>query len=223
MDVKSGITNEIAPTGVIRAAVNVSNAALARVDVETGMLTGPSIHLSQALAAETGIALTIVEYPSAAAILAAADHSEWDVAFIAADPSRTDRFSFSPPYALVTATFLVQATSAISSIAHVDVPGRRIATAKGAAYTKQLERLIENAIIVEVGSAAEAIEMLKAGTCDAAAGLKESLEGAAARDAKLRKLDDAFSEIPQTIAVRREMKVAAAFLERFVTRYTATS
>ena len=216
------IAHEIAPTGVIRAAVNMSNAALSRIDATTGNLTGPSIDLAQALAAETGFPLTILQYPSAAAILAAADRSEWDVAFIAADPSRADRFSFSPPYAFVTATFLVPAQSGYMRVADVDKRGSIIAAAQGAAYTKQLERLIKHATISHVGTAAEAIQQLKAGACDAAAGLKQSLEAAASEDGNLRKLNDAFSEIPQTIAVPRKMELAAAFLEEFVTRYTAT-
>lgn len=219
---RTEIAHEIAPTGAIRAAVNISNAALARINAATGVLTGPSIDLAQALAAETGFPLTILQYPSAAAILAAADRSEWDIAFIAADPSRVDRFSFSPPYAFVTATFLVPAQSEYMRVADVDKPGSIIAAAQGAAYTKQLERLIKHATILHVGTAAEATEQLKAGACHAAAGLKQSLEAAAAEDANLRKLDDAFSEIPQTIAVLREMELAAAFLEEFVTRYTET-
>ncbi|MCE6076966.1 transporter substrate-binding domain-containing protein [Agrobacterium vitis] len=207
---------ELAPTGVIRAAVNIANAALAKVDERTGMLVGPSIDLADALAEETGCAVSIVRYQSAAMILAAADRNEWDVAFIAEDPLRADRFIFSPPYAFVTATYLVPVNSDGFCVADMDVSGRRIATTQGAAYTKQLERQIKNAMIIYADSPSAAIEMLRAGHCDTAAGLKTSLELAARDDARFRTLDDAFSEIPQTIAVVKENEAAASYLRSFV-------
>lgn len=221
MAVPDKVVFELAPTGLIRAAVNVANAALARVDKRTGALVGPSVDLANALAAETGCVLSILKYQSAAAILAAADRNEWDVAFIAADPSRADRLAFSAPYAFVTATYLVPVKSDVFRVADMDLSGRRIATAQGAAYTKQLERQLKNATIVYADNLSAAIEMMKAGLCDAAAGLKESLGLAAENNPQFRKLDDAFSEIAQTLAVMKTMKAAAAFIRNFVERYVA--
>ncbi|TIV63547.1 MAG: amino acid ABC transporter substrate-binding protein, partial [Mesorhizobium sp.] len=42
MPERDELLTEIAPTGVIRAAVNMSNAALVQLDPVTGVLTGPS-------------------------------------------------------------------------------------------------------------------------------------------------------------------------------------
>ena len=209
---------EIAPAGSLRAAVNIANAALVRVDERTGELRGPSVDLAQSLAKEIGCPLLLEAYPSAAAILAADDSGAWDIAFIAADPSRTDRFAFSPPYAFVTATCMVPANAAISSVAQVDAPGFRIAAARGAAYTKQLERQIRHASIVYAEGPAAAIDLLKAGSSDAAAGLKDFLQNAAAQDASLRVVDDAFFAIPQTIAIRKGSR-AAPFIAAFVGRW----
>lgn len=209
---------EIAPTGSIRAAVNIANAALVRVDERTGALIGPSIDLANSLAAELGCRLALSPYPSAAAILAAAEQHDWDIAFIAADPSRTDRFEFSPPYAFVTATYLVPQQSHIYAVAEVDSPGRRISAAREAAYTKQLEKLLKHAAIFYADSPTAAIELLKTGACDAAAGLKDFLQVAAAQGERLRILEDTFLEIPQTIAMRKGAK-AALFVSEFVSEY----
>jgi polar amino acid transport system substrate-binding protein len=209
---------EIAPTGSIRAAVNISNAALVRLDERTGQLLGPSIDLANALAAEIECPLALKPYPSAAAILAAAEENDWDIAFIAADPSRADRFEFSPPYAFVTATYLVLGTSHIYSVTEVDVPGLRISAAREAAYTKQLEKLLQHAAIVYTESPLASIEMLRAGACDAAAGLKDFLQVTAAPGKRLRMLEDTFLNIPQTVAVRKEAK-AALFVSKFVGKY----
>lgn len=209
---------ELVPTGSLRAAVNVANAALVRVDERTGELLGPSIDLANALAAEIDCPLVVNPYPSAAAILAAAEGNDWDIAFIAADPSRADRFEFSPPYAFVTATYLVLEASHIHSVTEVDLPGLRISAAREAAYTKQLEKLLQHAAIIYSESPMASIEMLRAGACEAAARLKDFLQFAAESGDGLRILDDTFLEIPQTVAVRKGA-MAASFVSEFVTKY----
>lgn len=219
MAVAGSVLVELAPTGTIRAAVNGSNAALVRIDENTGAPAGPSVDLANALAGEVGCPLSVVKYQSAAAILASADRNEWDIALIAADPSRTDRFAFSPPYAFVMATYLVPAMSDVRYAMDVDVSGRRIATAQGAAYTKEIERQVKHATIVYTETPLAAVERLKAGECNAAAGLRQLLEPEALRDPAFRTLPDAFSEIPQTVAVLKKKEAAAGFVRNFVEDY----
>lgn len=219
MAIPDSVLAELAPIGTLRAAVNGSNAALVRIDERTGVPTGPSVDLASALADEVGCPLSIVKYPSAAAILASAERNEWDIALIAADPSRTDRFAFSPPYTFVTATYLVPEMSDAKCVADMDASGRRIAAARGAAYTKEIERQVKHATIVYVETPSAAVEMLRAGASDAAAGLRQSLEPTALGDPAFRTLPDAFSEIPQTVAVLKDNKAAAAFVAKFVESY----
>jgi polar amino acid transport system substrate-binding protein len=219
MAIPDSVLAELAPIGTLRAAVNGSNAALVRIDDRTGVPSGPSVDLASALADEVGCPLSIVKYASAAAILASAERNEWDIALIAADPSRTDRFAFSPPYTFVTATYLVPEMSDAKSVADMDVSGRRIGAARGAAYTKEIERQVKHATIVYVETPSAAVEMLRAGGSDAAAGLRQSLEPTALGDPAFRTLPDAFSEIPQTVAVLKDNKAAAAFVAKFVESY----
>jgi polar amino acid transport system substrate-binding protein len=213
------ILAEIAPTGVIRAAVNMSNAALVRLDPVTGSLTGPSAQIALELAAELDCGLSLVQYGSAADILAAAEGNEWDVAFIASDPSRVDRFSFSPSYTTVTASFLVSDGSALGSVGHVDVEGVRIAAARTAAYTKQLERRIRKAILLHTANPASALDMLVSSQCDAAAGLTESLSRFCKENPGFRVVEGSFSKVPQAIAVHRRCVHASTFLSDFIQQH----
>ncbi|EJZ17985.1 transporter substrate-binding domain-containing protein [Rhizobium sp. Pop5] len=210
---------EIAPTGVIRAAVNMSNAALVQLDPVTGTLTGSSAQIAVELAAELDCGLSLVQYGSAADILAAAEGNEWDVAFIASDPSRADRFSFSPPYTTVSASFLVPDSSPLGSLEHVDVEGVRIAAARTAAYTKQLERLVRNAIVLHTENPASALDMLVSSECDAAAGLTESLSRFCEKNPGFHVVDRAFSKVPQAIAVHRRCVHASTFLSDFIQQH----
>lgn len=213
------LLTEIAPTGVIRAAVNMSNAALVQLEPVTGVLTGPSAQIAIALAAELDCNLSLVRYGSAADILAAAEGNEWDVAFIASDPSRADRFSFSPPYTTVTASFLVSDRSPLGSVGHVDVQGVRIAAARTAAYTKQLERQVRNAIVLHTENPASALDMLVSSRCDAAAGLTESLSRFCEENPGFRVVEGTFSKVPQAIAVHRRCVHASTFLSDFIQQH----
>ncbi|GAC1045657.1 transporter substrate-binding domain-containing protein [Rhizobium sp. No.120] len=212
------VCSEIAPTGIIRAAVNMSNAALIRWDENAGALVGPSAEIANRIANELNRGLSLIRYGSAADILSAADRGEWDIAFIASDPSRTDRFSFSPPYISVEATYLVPVSSPYRTADELDSKGIRIASARSAAYTKQLERILKRATVLHVDSPTAALDFLANGECDTAAGLTEFLFNASERMEGFRVVDGVFSQIPQTIAVHKRATNASLFFADFVRR-----
>jgi polar amino acid transport system substrate-binding protein len=212
------VRSEIAPAGSIRAAVNMSNAALIRWDENADALIGPSAEIADRIARELDRGLSLIRYGSAADILSAADGGEWDIAFIASDPSRADRFSFSPPYISVEATYLVPVTSSYRTADELDTTGIRIASARSAAYTKQLERTLKRATVLHVDSPTAALDFLSNRECDAAAGLTEFLFNASERMEGFRVVDGVFSQIPQTIAVHKRAINASLFFADFVRR-----
>ncbi|AGB75382.1 MULTISPECIES: transporter substrate-binding domain-containing protein [Rhizobium] len=212
------VRSEIASAGTIRAAVNMSNAALIRWDETAGALVGLSAEIADRIARELDRGLSLIRYGSAADILSAADGGEWDIAFIASDPSRTDRFSFSPPYISVEATYLVPVTSPYRTADELDTNGIRIASARSAAYTKQLERTLKRATVLHVDNPAAAVGFLVDQECDAAAGLTEFLFNASERMEGFRVVDGVFSRIPQTIAVHKRATNASLFFADFVRR-----
>ncbi len=56
----------LAPTGKLRAAINLGNPVLARVDATTGEARGVTVDLSRELARRLGVPLLIVSVPTAA-------------------------------------------------------------------------------------------------------------------------------------------------------------
>jgi polar amino acid transport system substrate-binding protein len=213
------IVAEFAPNGVMRAAINAANAALVQVDPSTGEISGPSSDIARRLGAELGTQVSLVRYPTAGDIMAAIDRDEWDVALIAEDPARADRLFFSPPYAVIEATYVVRTDLSCRTSSDVDAPGVRIATARSAAYTSKLERLLKRATLVYADSPSSAFELMASGECDAAAGIRESLVRFAVGVAGMRVVDGAFSEIKQTIAIRHGSSQAAAHLTDFLLRH----
>ena len=213
------IIAEFAPNGLMRAAINAANAALVQVDPISGEIAGPSADIARRLGAELGTQVSLVGYPAAAEIMAAIDRDEWDIALIAEDPARADRLFFSPPYAVIAATYAVRVELPCRTSDDVDASGIRIATARSAAYTSKLERLIERATLNYANSPSSAFELMASGGCDAAAGIRESLVRFALEVPGMRVVDGAFSEIKQTVAIRHGSPQAAALLTDFLVRY----
>lgn len=214
---------ELAPTGQMRAAINVANAAVATVNEQTGEVSGLSADIARKLSEAIGVAVSIVKYPTAGSILEAAARGDWDIAFIAEDPARAERFSFSPPYTTVEATYLVPSRSRFRSVEDFDVPGNRISATSSAAYALHMRRSLKHAEIVEATTPTDAIEKLIAESCEAAAGIRQSLEKVAHERSGYRVVEGSFSIINQTLAVRKEMAVAAAFVHDFVLRFQPSS
>lgn len=217
------IIAEFAPNGLMRAAINAANAALVQVDPSSGEIAGPSADIARRLGAELGTQVSLVRYPAAGEIMAAIDRDEWDIALIAEDPSRADRLFFSPPYAVISATYAVRVELPCRTSDDVDASGIRIATARSAAYTSKLERLIERATLIYANNPRSAFELMASGECDAAAGIRESLARFSVGTSGARVVDGEFSEIKQTIALRLGAPRSAAYLTDFLVRYMDTA
>lgn len=181
------------PSGVLRAALNLNNAAL--VQKAGDSYTGLAPDLARRIADAAGRQLRFVDYPSARAIVKDTAQA-WDIAFLAIDPSRLDRLAFSKPYHSVEATFLVQADQ--SSCSEVLAGEHRIISAKGAAYHSPLAAEVGGDRLIVAESPAEAAELFRQGHGEALAGIRETLGTAGSGT---RVLPDVFARIEQAVAV----------------------
>src|SRR5207237_1346581 len=82
----------------------------------------------------------LVAYESAGRMADAAKADEWDIAFLAADPSRAQDISFTAPYLEIEATYLVLPASPLTTLDDVDRPGVRIAVSDKRPYALALRR-----------------------------------------------------------------------------------
>ncbi|NAS95279.1 hypothetical protein CU664_08450 [Pseudomonas syringae pv. actinidifoliorum] len=90
---------ELAPKGVLRAAINYGNPVLAQEGPD-GEPRGASVALAHALATELNLALQMTTYDAAGKVFAALDHKAWDIAFLAIEPVRAEQIDFSQPKAM---------------------------------------------------------------------------------------------------------------------------
>jgi polar amino acid transport system substrate-binding protein len=207
---------QLAPSGVLRAAINYGNPALASKDGVTGELRGVSVDLAGELASCLGVPIEFVEYSSARSVVDGARENAWDVAFTGIDPERAKDMDYSAPYLLIEGVYLVRNVSPICSIADVDRPGHRIAVSRGSAYDLFLTREIRHAELVRGNDPTRIADMLIEQSLDVVAGVRARSEMDAQRLGGLRLLDGNFMEIRQAMATQKGRPEGAHYLAMFV-------
>lgn len=219
----SEILQALAPSGVLRAAINLGNPILASKDLQTGKAKGVSVDLAQALADRLGLALACVVFETAAQSVEAVTTEAADVGFFAIDPLRGQGLNFTAPYVLIEGSYMVRESSPLHDNAEVDRAGHRLVVGQGSAYDLFLTREIQHAQIVRAPSSPAVVETFLAQDCEVAAGVKQQLQADAQRLPGLRLLPGRFMVIQQAMGLPKgRSEAAAAMLRGFVQEMKAS-
>lgn len=213
---------ELAPGGVLRAGINMSNFLLVSARDATGGPAGVAPDMAAAVAERLGVPLRCVPYPRPGELADAAGSGAWDIGLIGAEPQRAERIAFSPAYCEIEATYLVPPGSPISRIEEVDRPGVRIAVAARAAYDLWLERHIRHAALHRAPGLDASFELLLAERLEVLAGLRPKLIEEAAKLPGARILEGRFMAVQQAIGCARGLAAGARFLADFVAEAKAS-
>jgi polar amino acid transport system substrate-binding protein len=217
------VVTAFAPTGTLRASINLGNPILANRDAASGEAAGVSIDLARAFAARLGVPLELICFDKAAASVDTVRAERADIGFFAIDPARSEGLAFTAPYVLIEGSYLVPAASPIRDNEAVDREGQRIAVGIGSAYDLFLTRAIARAEIVRVEGSTGVMRSLRTGAVEVAAGIRQVLEAEAAQDATLRLLPGRFMVIQQAMGMPAGRGApAAAALARFVEEMKAS-
>lgn len=214
--VDAGVVAALAPTGRLRAAINLGNILLVTGQTADGLPEGVSPSMARAIAERLGIELELISYDSPGGVADAVARGEWDIGLIAADPKRAETIAFAPAYVEIAATYLVPAGSAIQSLDQVDRPGVRIAISGRSAYDLYLSRTLKHAELCRGEGLPGAYDLFVAEGLDALAGLRPALIDNAKELPGSRVLDGHFSTVEQAIGTRPGDPAALAFLTEFV-------
>ena len=216
-------SSPLAPTGRLRASINLGNPILASVDPASGRARGVSVDLARALAERLGVPLEAIEFPAAAKSVDAVTSGAADIGFFAIDPLRAAEIAFTDAYVEIEGAYLVRDDSPCRANADVDRGGTTLAVGQGSAYDLFLTRELRHATFVRVAGAAQVVEALRAGIADVAGGIRQVLLDVAARTPGLRVLPGRFMVIRQAMGVARARGPAAeAALRAFVEEMKAS-
>ena len=207
--VPASLTAAFAPTGALRASINLGNPILANKGAD-GQPVGVSIDLARALAQRLGVPLQLVVFDAAAKSVEAVKSGQADIGFFAIDPLRSDGVRFSAAYVQIEGAYLVKSTSPLTDNAQVDKPGTRVMVGKGSAYDLYLSREIKAATLLRAPTSPQVVDSFIADNADVAAGVKQQLEMDAARLGGLRLLPGRFMVIEQAMGVPKGRTAAQA-------------
>lgn len=211
------IAEQLAPTGVLRAGINMSNFLLVTGRTESGDPDGVSPDMARALAERLGVPVKMVPFPTPGELADAAADDVWDIGNIGAEPQRAEKIAFTLAYSEIEATYMVPPGSPIRSIGEVDRPGIRIAVSARSAYELWLSRNIKHAELVLAQGLGAAFQLFVDEGLDALAGLRPGLIGDVEKLPGARILGGQFSAVQQAIGVPRSRpESAAAFVAAFV-------
>src|SRR5215831_5214760 len=189
------IVSELAPTGVLRAGINLSNFLLVTGRSATGDPQGVAPDLAGEIASRLGVPIKYVPFKSPGELA--------DAAGTAA-------------YCEIEATYLVPAGSKLRTIADVDASGVRIAVTARSAYGLWLDRNIKHATLVRTDTLDSAYEQFARDKLEALAGLLPRLLTDVEKLPGARIIDGKFTAVQQAVGTSPKNKAAAAYLRGFV-------
>lgn len=215
-EVSPEVVAQLAPTGVLRAGINMSNFLLVVDKTASGDPIGTSPSLAKAIADTLGVPLKLVPFDTPSEVAAAAGKNIWDIGNIGAEPQRAAVMDFTAAYVEIQATYLVPPGSPIQSVDEVDRPGNRISVSKGSAYGLYLENNIKQAQLLAVEGGDAAFDAFVNDKLEAYASLRPRLVTEVEKMPGSRILDGQFSAVQQAVGVNKGNDAAYAWVKDFV-------
>lgn len=213
MNIPPSAIREIAPLGVLRAAISLSNPVLASSRTATERPAGVTIDLAREFARHLGVAAELVCLERAADATAALVNGQADIAFLAIDPGRADKLAFTQAYLHIEGAYAVTQDSLLRSHSDVDGQGAEVFVGEGSAYDLFLSRHLMHARLTRVQRSDQVTEEAARHPGAIAAGVRQQLEadivrlGAAGH--RMRLLDGHFMLIQQAAAMARDRPASA--------------
>ena len=208
--------NELAATGVLRAAINLSNSLLVTGKTLEGDPEGVSPDMARAVADLLRVPVEFVVFDTPAQLADAAGGEVWDIGNIGAEPERAKTITFTAAYAEIEATYLVPASSPIQSVDEVDREGVRIGVYGRSAYGLWLSDHIQRAELVKTDGVDSSFDVLVEQGLEVLAGLRPRLLADVKQLPGARVLDGQFTAVQQAIGSKPGNAAAATFLSDFV-------
>ena len=208
----------LAPTGNLRAVINLGNSLLASLDA-AGNPVGVSVDLSQALADSLKCPISFVVVDAAQKAVSTVREEQADVGFFAIDPLRGEGIRFTSPYLLIEGSYLVKDDSPLMHNEEVDRPSNRVLVSHGSAYDLYLSRTLKSAQILRDAKALTVVDVFAKGGYEVAAGVKQQLEAGAQVHTGHRLLPGRFMVIEQAMGLpatrdAHAINYLSAFIEK---------
>jgi polar amino acid transport system substrate-binding protein len=210
------IISDLAPTGVLRAGINLSNFLLVSGKSPSGDPVGVAPDLAREIASRLNVPVTYLSFKTPGELADQAGRGVWDIGMIGAEPQRAETIAFTAAYVEILSSYLVPPGSPLKTIADVDAAGVRISVTGRSAYGLWLDRNIKHAKLMRTETLDEAYDQFAGDKLEALAGLRPRLISDQEKMPGSRILDGQFTSVQQAVGTARKNSAGVAFLSDFV-------
>jgi polar amino acid transport system substrate-binding protein len=206
------LVENLAPSGTLRASINLGNPVLAQGTPDAP--TGVTVEIARELGARLGVPVELLCFDAARKSFEAMSEGAADICFLAIEPEREATVAFTAPYVVIEGVFAVRVGSSIATISDVDRDGAQVAVKRGSAYDLYLSRTLRHATVVRAN---ENVDALRDPSVDVIAGIRQPTAAFVAANAEFRLLDGRFMEIRQALGTSIDRApTAIEFLRAFI-------
>src|SRR6478672_6030965 len=125
------LVRDLAPSGVLRASINLGNPVLAQGTPDDP--SGVTVDLAREVASRLEVPLELLCFDAARKSFEAMAGGRADLCFLAVDPARATEVAFTAPYVVIEGVYVVPVDSPVRSVADVDRDGVRVGVKHGSA------------------------------------------------------------------------------------------
>jgi polar amino acid transport system substrate-binding protein len=194
----TSVRADLAPSGVLRASINLGNPVLAQGTPDEP--SGVTVDIAREIARRLEVPLELVCFDAARKSFEALTTGQADICFLAIEPARADEVAFTAPYVIIEGVFAVRRESGLSAVGDVDREGVRIGVKRGSAYDLYLTRTLQHATVVRGD---EGVDVFLAEGLEAAAGIRQPITRFVAENPGFRLIDERFMQIRQAVGTTK--------------------
>ena len=213
---KDVITASLAPHGVLRAAINMSNFLLVSGQTESGQPDGLSPDVANELARRLGVFCELIPFEGPGLLADAAGCDIWDIGNIAIEPERAEVIEFSYPYIQIDANFMTRKGSTLANNEDVNKQRVEIVLYNRSAYDLWLKENYTAPSYLRFSSIGESVFAFEEGQGDVLACLKPKLMAMQSDQPNYQIIDPPFTAIRQAIGLNKGHPEALGFVNETI-------
>ena len=210
------ISKQLAPTGILRVGINMSNFLLVSGIDSLGFPEGVSPDLGKKIAKELNIPHKFIQYKKPGELADAVNKNQWDIGNIAFEPKRAETIDFTNSYVNIDANFLVRKIDNFKSNEDVSKAKVKIAVAERSAYDLWLSENFKDIELIRASSIQNSHILFNEGKANVLAGLKPKLIEELSKNDQLELIEDPFTFIKQSVGIKKGSPQVIKFLNDLI-------
>ena len=210
------VKQQLAPSGILRAGINLSNFLLVSGTAADGSPQGISPDIANLVASTLGLSCELVCFDRPGKLADAVNQDIWDIGNIAFEAERAQTLDFSHPYVVIEANFLVRHDDDFWTNDDINRAAAKIAVSERSAYDLWLTDHFSQAQIIRASSIQAAHDLFFEKKVDVLASLKPKLLEDMANHSGLRIIDPSFTAVKQSIGLAKGKAESIAFINTLI-------